>query len=685
MRFLRLPRVLEPRDYGGEVTGTVTMVKSDRGDSTEPDRLKRTKDGVVLNPQPHEDPNDPLNWPMWRRDLALAVIGFQSFIIGGMSPLLASAFTEMAEEFDVTESKLAFLVGGFMLALGVGSVFFAPTAVLYGKRFVYLVALVVFFAGALWGGASHSFGTLMGARVLMGIGGSPTESLPSASIAEIYFLHERAYRLGIYTLLMLGGKNIVPMIAGFIINDIGWNWVFWILAIISGMNLTLTYFFVPETFWDRTPKPNKQSLKESERAREARRREHHVDERDAILQRANAELANDDSHLDLADTKIDQLHNNENDLANGVSEAFEKQKSRHVKLAFHGHADADSVSTSSVLAHEGAGEKSFIPPKRPGLIRNSSSQSAHLSRRSSAEIVAQQQFYIRPILDRAQHEPERKSYWRTLNPWSGRFTSDKWWMVALRPFLLYTYPPVLFATFIYAFSVVWLIVISETISTIFSNPPYHFKTTSVGLLYVATFIGGCIGSAIAGKLSDRIVRLMSRHNNGTYEPEFRLVMIIPVLISVTMGMMGFGWSAKAEDHWIVPAVFLGILGFGCSLGSTTAITYVVDSYKMFAAEALVCLNLAKNVFGFLFSLFVPKLLHGEGSKTAFVIFGSIQIFLCLFAVPMYIYGKRTRHWTDCRDVMHYLYVSDETDRSAPGADNEDDELTVTSHQDVKQE
>lgn len=666
--FKSLPRPLQPRDYDGEVSGTVVMIRSNDGEQNAKDNLKRNKDGVILNPQPHDDPNDPLNWAVWRRDLALAVIGFHSFIIGGMSPLLASAFTEMADEFHVTQSKLAYLVGGFMLALGVGSVFFAPTAVLYGKRFVYLMGLVVFMAGALWGGASHSFGMLMGARVLMGLGGSPTESLPSASIAEIYFLHERAYRLGIYTLLMLGGKNIVPMVAAFIINDIGWNWVFWILAIIAGMNLVLTLLFVPETFWDRTPKPSKQSIKETERARQARLRDNHTLERDAILQRANAELANDDStDLGMVDTRVED-------------EKLDKGKSlRHVKLAIDEHGSGSELSSSA----GGGTDRLETPPQRPGLSRNSSSQSGRLSRRTSAEIVAQQQFYIRPILNRARHSEqpeEKKPFWQTLNPWSGRFSKDKWWMVALRPFLLYSYPPVLFATFVYAFSVVWLIVISETISKIFSAPPYHFKTTSVGLLYVATFIGGCLGSAIAGKLSDRIVRLMSKHNNGTYEPEFRLVMIVPVLISVTMGMMGFGWSSKAEDLWIVPAIFLGILGFGCSLGSTTAITYVVDSYKVFAAEALVCLNLAKNVIGFLFSLFVPKLLASKGSKTAFVIFGSIQIFLCLFAIPMFIYGKRARHWADCRDIMRYLYVDND------GQDHhvDDDELTVTSRQEVKQ-
>lgn len=65
------------------------------------------------------------------------------------------------------------------------------------------------------------------ARVVQGMAVSPVECLPSATIAEIFFLHERAYRLGIYTLLLLGGKNLVPLVAAAIIQVRGWQWVFW--------------------------------------------------------------------------------------------------------------------------------------------------------------------------------------------------------------------------------------------------------------------------------------------------------------------------------------------------------------------------------------------------------------------------------------------------------------------------
>ena len=48
--------------------------------------MKKSATGIILSPQPHDSPNDPLNWPVWKRDICLLIIGFQSFIGGGMSP-----------------------------------------------------------------------------------------------------------------------------------------------------------------------------------------------------------------------------------------------------------------------------------------------------------------------------------------------------------------------------------------------------------------------------------------------------------------------------------------------------------------------------------------------------------------------------------------------------------------------
>jgi len=156
-----------------------------------------------------------------------------------------------------------------------------------------------------------------------------------------------------------------------------------------------------------------------------------------------------------------------------------------------------------------------------------------------------------------------------LRPFHGRLLPPSrahWHHLAARPLLLFMYPSILYSAAVYACSLGWLVVISESVAVIYrSRSSYHLSALSTGLVYLGPFIGGVLGSAVAGKVSDLVVRGMARRNKGVYEPEFRLVMMVPVTVCMVGGLIGFGWSAGVGDVWIVPTVWFGVVAFGCAL------------------------------------------------------------------------------------------------------------------------
>ena len=626
---------------------------------------KRTADGkIVLEPQPDESPNDPLNWKVWKRDAALLSLGFYCMVGGGMTPILAAGFNNVAEEYGVSVPRVALTTGLYMMGLGVGSVLLSPTAILYGKRPVYLVSAVVYLLTSVWCALAPNFVNLVVARVFQGIAVSAVECLPSATVAEIYFLHEKAYRLGIYTLLLLGGKNLVPLVSAVIIQAMGWRWVFWVVAIIVGFCFGLLFLFVPETFWDRTPRPHKHTKHHHRltshlhlpRKTPATSHSEARDKMDGV--KAVDEMAaggpsekggpiattrkHKHAHFNDADENVDGHGNHGDDDLSQVKPAAAPSSNLRVDIQAAAAGPLPAIATSNTTATEHSHPGVSLGPATGPLDGSDAERNNGMFDPKSPNGYTE--FY---------RNQEEKTFVQQLKPWSGRLTKDRWIRVAFRPFVLFAYPSILWSTLVYSLSIGWLIVLSESVAHIYMNSEsYNFNSLQTGLVYISPFIGGVLGTAVAGKVSDVVVRYLSRKNGGVYEPEFRLVMAIPVAITTTIGLMGFGWSAHEHDRWIVPTFFFGLISFGCSLGSTTAITFAVDSYRQYAGEALVTLNFSKNIFhGLVFSLFFNSWLEHDGSKTVFVAIGAIHMACMLTTIPMYIYGKQARMWTVRKNFM----------------------------------
>ncbi|KAI4103139.1 MAG: hypothetical protein LQ345_007339 [Seirophora villosa] len=639
---------------------------------------KTTKDGtMILDPQPDDSMNDPLNWPALRRDAALLSLGFYCMVGGGMTPVLAAGFHDVAETYNVSVPQVALTTGLFMLGLGLGSVITSPTAILFGKRPVYLVCIILFILSSIWCALSPNYPSLVIARIFMGMAVSPVECLPSATIAEIFFLHERAYRLGIYTLLLLSGKNLVPLVSAAIIEGLNsWRWVFWIVAIVIGLCFFLMFFFVPETFWDRTPRPHDNSHKFTFKTISHFFHQPHPEKKSQHSVEADGPVESDRISPALT-VGTDHI------TARTIAERRQHKHAHHVGFA-DDVVDKDGTAASSEGENQTQGAKKPARLELTGSDNKDSTVDEHrkptpypgpLPDLSPSEMIEEAEIEHReptsaitvPVTAGLSQNPPTpaaqryttylrtqppKTFAQSLKPWNGRLRHENWFLVALRPFILFAYPAILWSALVYSLSVGWLIVLSESVSEIYRVKDYNFSALGVGLVYISPFIGGILGTAVAGKVSDVIVKAMSRRNGGVYEPEFRLVMAIPVAISTCIGLMGFGWSAEEKNLWIVPTIFFGVISFGSSLGSTTAITFAVDSYRMYAGEGLVTLNFSKNVFhGLVFSLFFNRWLEADGSKKVFQTIGGIQLACLLTTIPMYVYGKRARMWTYRKNLM----------------------------------
>ena len=260
--------------------------------------------------------------------------------------------------------------------------------------------------------------------------------------------------------------------------------------------------------------------------------------------------------------------------------------------------------------------------------------------------------------------PPKATFTQSLALFNGRKTSESFVKLFLRPFPLLFHPAVLWAMLIQGALIGWTVMIGVVLAAIFLGPPLWFTEVTTGYMYTGPFVGALLGFAVAGLLADWSAKLMIRLNKGVYEPEFRILLVIPQLVIGCAGLYGFGITAASVTRygWFWPDFFFALEVMGMVLGAVASALYIVDAHSKsgdflfsaalnfkiilsweskltfiieeIAVEAFTCLLLFKNMFSFALTWGAYNWLVDGGIKKTFYAIASVQVGVCLLSIPM---------------------------------------------------
>lgn len=177
---------------------------------------------LILVPQPSDSPNDPLNWPLWRKDMILFILSFNAAVVGAYGPMLGPGFVPVSKELGISINTLSQSTAWLILTIGLSVFLLNPVAKKYGRRPVFVVTACLMFAVSVWAAATTNYPSFLASRIVGGIGMAPYEVLVQATIRDLYFVHQRATRLAVWGLFLLGGIAGASFISGYIIDDLGY-------------------------------------------------------------------------------------------------------------------------------------------------------------------------------------------------------------------------------------------------------------------------------------------------------------------------------------------------------------------------------------------------------------------------------------------------------------------------------
>ncbi|KAJ3579193.1 hypothetical protein NPX13_g1376 [Xylaria arbuscula] len=212
---------------------------------------------IILNPQPSDDPNDPLNWPLWQRDAITFILSLTAIFATALGPILAANTLTLSVWFKLNFTYIALLTGYFLLGVGVAGFFFVPSGRIWGKRHLFILGLVILIGTSAWAGAvGHNYTSLLWARIIQGVGTAPFEGLVNAAVGDLYFVHQRGKRMAFTNLAVFGGAFFTPILVGKITHTIKWWWTFNLVSIFCAACLVAVFLFCPETAYRRDPALN---------------------------------------------------------------------------------------------------------------------------------------------------------------------------------------------------------------------------------------------------------------------------------------------------------------------------------------------------------------------------------------------------------------------------------------------
>ena len=172
-------------------------------------------------------------------------------VFGSLAPLLDStmvnvAIKTIAGEFNSTVSVIQWVITGYVLAMAIAVPVSGWAINRFGGKRLYEFSLILFFVGSVLSSLSWNIGTLIGFRLLQGIGAGLLMPTMTNMLVQISGGRNIGYMASIVSLPMLLAPILGPVLGGIIVNSLGWRWIFYVNVPVTIIALLLAFWGIPE-------------------------------------------------------------------------------------------------------------------------------------------------------------------------------------------------------------------------------------------------------------------------------------------------------------------------------------------------------------------------------------------------------------------------------------------------------
>ena len=163
-----------------------------------------------------------------RIGLAMAVIMTGVLMAAVDTTIVVLALPEIQRGLQVSLSAVVWVIISFLLVITVLATQVGRLGDMFGRVRMYEMGFAVFVLGSLACALSWNEASIIGFRVLQGIGGAFIMANSGAVIADLYPRELRGRAYGFTSVGWTMGAVIGIVLGGLIVTYVSWRWIFWI-------------------------------------------------------------------------------------------------------------------------------------------------------------------------------------------------------------------------------------------------------------------------------------------------------------------------------------------------------------------------------------------------------------------------------------------------------------------------
>jgi EmrB/QacA subfamily drug resistance transporter len=182
-----------------------------------------------------------------RKWWTLAAVAFGLFMIMLDNTVVNVALPSIERDLHVSISSLAWVVTAYALTFAALLITGGKLGDLFGRRRIFIVGIAIFTLSSLAGGLAPSAGFLIGARAVQGVGAALMNPASLSIITATFPPRERGQAIGIWAGVSAMALAIGPLIGGLIVDNINWNWIFFINIPVGVVGIVVSQLVIKES------------------------------------------------------------------------------------------------------------------------------------------------------------------------------------------------------------------------------------------------------------------------------------------------------------------------------------------------------------------------------------------------------------------------------------------------------